>query len=372
MSRRAPVQFQTPDGRQWPVCPNFDFTNSTDGWYTCVISNRDRNLDRIDVCSTCYSIVVQRSRFAGMFQPLVREPTMRHNCDFSDNWIRIGWHVICDENPSTDFNSIKWFLALLRKTSDCPGDTSVQAQWHTFIDPNTNRGIGGLNMCDRCRACTVALKADLEVGIGTFPTPDVRTCTYFSDPPRGWNICTEMAKVFANGIPNQTDWESCATSIKKRLTISSCTKEISREGPRYKMPYIPSLAVCPECFDQVIRPCLQRHPPSNLASKFNLEPETSPGTWICDLYSPRMRNFWQEADLNDDLPYFRTKFNERDQAWNNVHVQLARLDTEIMGLNLRYVAGLQAAGHAGRMGMISNIGSTNTNAVGALPLPTSC
>ena len=81
-----------------------------------------------------------------------------------------------------------------------------------------------------------------------------------------------------------------------------------------------------------------------------------------------MRGLWQEADLNDDLQYFRTKVNERDQAWKNAHLQLAKLDAEIEGLKLRFKAGLQAAGHAERMGMVSIIGSTSTNAVGAFPL----
>jgi hypothetical protein len=125
---------------------------------------------------------------------------------------------------------------------------------------------------------------------------------------------------------------------RENVFENECSRDKAMFGKSWHFhPRLPEFTVCPECFDEVIRPGIASASSNIILKLFNRPLNLVPGENLesgssCCLYSPRMRKIWERSVENEDFAYLKRKAIERKQVENKLAKERDALITWMAGL----------------------------------------
>jgi hypothetical protein len=105
------------------------------------------------------------------------------------------------------------------------------------------------------------------------------------------------------------DTVDLADLVKRFAALPECPRDQSLTNSYwYIITQLPEFTVCPECFDEVVHPNLEKG--RAIPAMFNKAMQCVPSA-SCQLYSTRMRAIFQKAIDGSDYKFLATKARER-------------------------------------------------------------
>lgn len=123
-------------------------------------------------------------------------------------------------------------------------------------------------------------------------------------------------------ISGHRDVSELVNFIKEVGWRAECPRNNPTTESCYSMSNIPDLTVCEEYYHEVIAP--QRQTGTGLSTYFT-GPRAQPVEFTCQLYSPRMRGVWEQANAPNDINYLRQTVSMRRIKEREIMPQLERL-----------------------------------------------
>lgn len=134
----------------------------------------------------------------------------------------------------------------------------------------------------------------------------------------------ETTSDIARQEQEEPDIIGLANELEQMTSISECHEDTPiANGHWHIMQFLPQLAVCGDCFEEVVRPRLKDN--NVIARNFCSSAQRLPVA-TCQLYSPRMRDIFQKACRWNDPKYLEAKVLERMELEAMIHDKLAKLD----------------------------------------------
>jgi len=165
-----------------------------------------------------------------------------------------------------------------------------------------------------CSCCLSNIDTIYPVLRGSFIPASPSPCSATCDLVLGTSRCCKYldALTDAAAAAQNTgfrDLRPLANIIETYAAMPECRKgEVVKENC-YAMSTISEFTVCPECYRDVVAADAQRG--VQLAQQFGSAPTFMSAGFTCQLYSPRMRQVWQEAAMNNDIEYLRHRVQQR-------------------------------------------------------------
>lgn len=283
------------------ACPRPTFITGYNDWHTLV------GRPNFNMCPSCFEHAVGPEHKAWF----VRSPPKSHGykvrCDFSVPWIRLAWvKTIKEKRQKPD---ILYAVASIVE-QPCPGKVGAIRPWHHVPDPDTGRPVSNFDVCPYCVRVIEAIFPSLR-GVFQYKYTQnqmqERNCDLRCDSKR-LATCIELLKAIANKAESERRpprMRRFADHARKMASTRECSMDDMVLGQAWHiMPRLPQFTVCEECYDEVVWPLIDAGSP--LAAKFNRSLQiVGPGGVSCQLYSPRMRQIFNDAVKRDDLDYLR-------------------------------------------------------------------
>lgn len=307
-----------------PTCPRKKYVRGKNDWLTLP------QCPGFDICPSCFNSSMAGTKFQSMFVPApVRDPNMEIMCDFgSSPWYRIAWLLTLKER----LRDLSLFYGLARvanTTQPCLGSKETHRQWYSIIDPKTRTPIRNF---DVCYSCVKSIEVLLPAIKGIFIPTDVhltsaarRVCDLRFDSKRFVQYFdafeTTADESYREDMP--ADVRSLASLVRRFAMIEECQGEKDLRDARWHIiTQLPEFTVCPECFDDVVWPQLEKRKAIPLMFKESSQriPKAS-----CQLYSARMRQVFKNAVDGDDYKLLASKVRERRALENKYKDETADL-----------------------------------------------
>lgn len=334
-------------------CPRSSFTEGHNDWLQITLR---KPFPDFDICPDCYNIAFRPTRYAHCISLGPAKPkNVATKCDFSDIWSRIAyaWLFMQDAADLTIMGS----LTRLQSDEDgtCPnfnledrdvrrgGKSTVTRRWYCLRDPRTNKSIEDLTSCSDCVAHVEwifpCLKGIFELVAGGQKVQG--TCDLMM-LGNGQTRCLEYMdcimevakKAVMTGV---RDVAPLAEYLKKWAAVPVCKNGAMVAGEtNYSLPSsIPEFTACQECYMKHIKPMLSA--PSRPEWLSMLKCSTLPPDrgFMCDLFSPRLQQYFQEVCATNDVQTYRQKLNARNNKMQEIDIQLGRMKQEHQQLKLQ-------------------------------------
>lgn len=252
---------------------------------------------------------------------------MATRCDHSDLWNRAATFWLFSQNES-DLNLLGSVAALPPdedgycpninmqypevETKDRPTATRT---WYCLADTSTGSLIEDLTVCSACVARVNIILPSLR---GIFrPVADGQrlqaTCdllTAKDNGNRGEHYLDKMIDTAMQHMKTGTlDTRPLTDYIKKWATIPVCVngQPTQQHTKGWTFPSsIPSYAVCEECYTHHVLPQLESDSPPTILREMTAQ--TFPAGFICDLYSPRLLQWFKDACASNDLQAYKQRY----------------------------------------------------------------
>jgi hypothetical protein len=295
-----------------PVCPRMAGVRGYYDWMTLP------NCPDFHICPTCYKSSIEGTEFGNHFVPApLRSQTEEIVCDFgSGPWYRIAW-LLSRKNRMKDLSLIYNVAEISATTNPCLGKEEAVRRWHSILDPDSRSPIRNFDVCIHCVKTIEALLPPLR---GIFVRTDhlgppglPRSCDMRVDSKRFVHYfdALEMAADKHHDPRYLPDLHDFVELAKRYAAIPECQKDEEKaHASWYLITQLPEFTVCHECYDEVIRPLVDKR---GIPAMFNLSRGPIPfGT--CQLYSERMRDIFKDAVNDDDYKLLASKARERRKA----------------------------------------------------------
>lgn len=293
-----------------PTCPRKDYVRGRNDWLTLP------QCPGFDICPSCYRSTMVGTKFQGLFVPSPpSRPDTEIRCDFgSSPWYRIAWLLTLKER----LRDLVLFHGLARvaaTTQPCLGSTQTYRQWYSIIDPKARTPIRNFDVCQSCvKSIEVLLPAIRGILIPTdvhLTSPTRRVCDLRFDSKRFVQyfdaLETTADQSFREDLPPDT--RALASLVRRFAAVEECEGEKElRDAKWHLITQLPEFTVCPECFDEIVWPELQRR--KAIPLMFKETPQRLPRA-SCQLYSARMRGIFRLAVEGDDYKLLAGKARER-------------------------------------------------------------
>ncbi|KAA6406734.1 MAG: hypothetical protein FRX48_09457 [Lasallia pustulata] len=307
-----------------PSCPRPTPVAGYHDWYTL------NGMSSFNICPTCRDHVVSAG-FGGHFTPSPsRLGSYETRCDFSIPWNRMAWLLTLKENRR-DANLLYALADVAVREPPCPGKTGAGGPWFHLADPVAGRTVSNFDICPYCVRSLETIFPMLQGVFQHTPsaTHQIRICDLRSGSKR-FAIYVDLLEEIANRTVHTRkapDTRRFVDLARTMTLIRECPRDDMIVGQRWHiMPQIPELTVCEECYDEVIWPLIEAGSP--LAGRFNrtlqLVAPSNVGA-SCQLYSPRMREVFEEACRRDDFTGLRNAAFHRWRVEREVQARRARL-----------------------------------------------
>ncbi|KAL5349287.1 hypothetical protein ACLOAV_005577 [Pseudogymnoascus australis] len=268
-----------------------------------------------NICPSCYQSAIEKTPFHTFFVPApFRSLDDEVSCDFGTQpWYRIAW-LLLKKNRANDLALLHQIAHINATTPPCLGGHEATRKWHSVRDPDSGRLVHNFNVC---HACTQVVEALLPPTRGLFvpthpegaPAPN-RTCDLRFDSPRFLHYfdSLELLADRAHASGRALDSRPFAVLAKRFVATPPCRgdKEVF-DSRWYSIAQLPELSVCAACFEEVVRPEVERR--RAIAAMFGLGREVPVGS--CGMHSRRMREAFKEAVGRDDYMLLARAARER-------------------------------------------------------------
>ena len=333
-------------------CPRPNYVPGHDDWLQ--ITSPKRYPD-FDICPSCYNTSLRNTRYGPYISPTGPKPeTISTRCDFSDLWNRIAYAWLFTQN-APDL-TLMGNVAAIQHDEDgiCPnlnhedpevkngGNPATTRTWYCLRDPKTDTLIEDLTVCSDCVGhinlifpCLNGIFRPVAGGQKLLATCDL--ITLGDRQARFLEYLDRIIDVAEKTLENGTrDVSPLTEYIKTWAAIPICTKGgIVTGEKRYSLPStVPEFTACEECYTKYIQPLLNSSPPPRILSQLEVSVPTT-GSYTCDLYTPRLQQYFQEACTTNDLQGYRQKLMARNTKAQEVKIQLTRMKQECQQLKVQ-------------------------------------
>ncbi|KAH8821452.1 hypothetical protein F5884DRAFT_745773 [Xylogone sp. PMI_703] len=305
-------------------CPRTTYTRGRNDWLTLP------QCPNFDICSSCYESSIAPTEFRYHFIPAPFRPAETEVlCDFgSSPWYRIAW-LLTLKDHRRDLELFYRVAEIAANTQPCLGKHEAIRQWHSIIDPMTGRPIRNFDVCFSCAKTVEALLPALR-GIfvrndANVPPGSPRICDLRFDSKRfiQYFDALETTADSVDSSYSKPDTRHLASVIRRLSMIEECQKDEDLTDCYWHIiTQLPEFTVCPECWDEVVRPELEKG--KAIPAMFNKVQQRLPRS-SCQLYSERMRNIFRRAVDTNDYMLLANKARERKAIEAKYKLDLADL-----------------------------------------------
>lgn len=308
-----------------PACSRHAFSATFNDWSTIPES------PFFDVCPTCRK-GIEDAGYKGQFQPSPQRPRgYETRCDLSLVWVRMAWMLkLRKKAPSPNLASE--IMDVVANEPACPGKIGAVRNWYRVYDPETNRLVSNFDICPFCTRSLEVIFPNLR-GVfqpAHFSNPNQkRVCDLRSDShrfPRYVDLLEDISKQAAHyrRPPNMLRFVQLASTM---ANIDECSRDdMVLDRPWHFMPHLPEFTVCEECYHDVVWPVISSG--SDLADGFNRTLQNLPPSPMgvsCQLYSPRMREVFDEACRRGSFSMLRSSVLRRVQVERELQSRLTQV-----------------------------------------------
>ncbi|KAF1944666.1 hypothetical protein EJ02DRAFT_452271 [Clathrospora elynae] len=334
-------------------CPRSNFVAGHNDWLA--VTSPKPFLD-FDICPDCYNTSFHNTRYQACISP---SPAKLENvgtkCDFSERWIRnaFAWLFI---QCQPDLN-LMGEVASIQRDEDgvCPnfnfedpevkkgGRPAVKRTWYCLQDPKTGTLVEELTACSDCVEhiklifpCLKSIFAPVADGQKLLATCDMMTIG--DGEARCLEYFDSLASVAQATLETGTrDITPLIEYIKTWAPVPICQKGNAVAGQkRYSLPTtIPEFTACEECYLKHIAPNLAMSPPPIIVSQLQYDMPATGAGFMCDLFSPRLQQYWKDAALTNDVATYRQKLIARNNKMQEINLQLGRMKQEYQQLKMQ-------------------------------------
>ncbi|UPX13191.1 uncharacterized protein EKO05_0003714 [Ascochyta rabiei] len=228
----------------------------------------------------------------------------------------------------------------------CPNlnlqDASVEVQkqgkptetrtWYCLSDPANGSLIEDLTVCSDCVArlyhifpCLNRIFQPVANGQKLPATCDLLTARDIGT--RGEEYINQIIETALETLETRTrDMRSLAKYVKKWAPIPICAKaqHAPHGTPSYTFPQsIPNFAACQECYTKHALPLLESDAPPIVLKE--MKPSMSPTGFICDLYSPRLLQYFKDACASYNLDTYKQRLLTREAKMQEYNLKLEQM-----------------------------------------------
>jgi len=278
----------------------------------------------------------------------------RRQCDFSMDWTRVAYLWLYQRNQPD--LSLLGAVAAIQPDKDgiCPNLNSEDAQvkqggkpevtrtWYCLLDPKTGAPFEEFTVCSHCVShvstlfpCLSRIFVAINDGQKLLATCDLMNLG--DARQRGLEYLDQIAKTAETTLETKTrDLGPLIEYIRKWAPVPVCTKaKPVFNQTQYSLPTtIPDFAACQECYQKHILPLYSQSPRPALLSDIKAQ-EPSQRGFICDLFSPRLQAYFNDAVRTNDMVTFRQKLMARGEKMREIEIQLMRMSQECRQLKIQ-------------------------------------
>jgi hypothetical protein len=294
-----------------PPCPRTTPARGYNDWLTLP----DCPVDSFRMCPSCFQGAIAHTAFRKHFVAArSRSSHQEVLCDFgSQPWYRIAW-LLTRKEGRKDLKLISRLAEIADTIPPCLGKHEAVRHWYSIEDPKIGQPVRNF---DVCYSCVKSIEAILPALKGIFVRVDhkgppnlPRVCDMRFDSVRFvhyFDALETAADSADDGYP--PDMSEFVELAKQNASVQECPRDENRSDASWHYIHeLKQFTVCPECFEEVIRPHLARKRP--IPAMFSRTPLRVPSA-SCQLYSPRMREIFERAVATNDYKLLATKARER-------------------------------------------------------------
>jgi hypothetical protein len=125
----------------------------------------------------------------------------------------------------------------------------------------------------------------------------------------------------ASNYSEELDTREFANLAKRYASVPECRRDQTLSNERWHViTQLPEFTVCPECFEEVVFPGLEKR--KAIPAMFNKSMQRMPSA-SCQLYSPRMRTIFEKAVNTNDYKLLAAKARDRRELELELKAEMA-------------------------------------------------
>lgn len=286
-----------------PPCPRSVPRSGFSDWYTI------KGIPEIDICPSCMG-TLGNTKFRDHFIPAMPKARGQEvKCSMSNPWMRVAWAQIIKQNRST--LEMLWNLVHRPPTTrPCPGRRLETRPWYRMIDPAVGRPVPHFEVCS---ACVYAVDIIFPNLTGLLERTDSLVeeckCHLNIESRRFSRYIYELEKAHFRCKGRRfrnSDVQPLVDFTRKTARFRECDRDVPLLTSAWHfMPELPDFTICEECYEEVVRPLVDKPIARDVSRTLRLVPTARPGQFrhgrTCQLYSDRMRRLFRDAVKHDDL-----------------------------------------------------------------------
>lgn len=331
-------------------CPRTNFVSGVTNWFHITTP---KPFPDVDICEDCYNTSFRNTRYGRCISQSPPKPTdLATRCDFSDNWNRIAYLWLwSQESPdltllgstaSVPHDEVCPNLNLQDPAADVqkPGKPSATRTWYCLPDPSTGLLIEDLTVCSDCVArinhifpCLDRIFQPVANGQKLEATCDLITARDSST--REQEYVSQIFDTALETLKTRTrDLRPLADFLKKWAPIPTCSKgQNTPPGTRsYTFPKsMPYYAACEECYTKHVLPLLESGSPPVILKE--MSPTVCPNGFVCDLYSPRLLQYFRDACSSYNIETYKQRILARETKMQEYNVKLEQMALQLQQFN---------------------------------------
>lgn len=308
-----------------PRCPRSTFQSGYHDWSTIA------GCPNFDVCPSCRA-GIEDAGFEGQFFPSPqRSSDFQTRCDLSNPWTRMAWLLVL-RRKSAQRNLVHEIMNVLSTEQPCPGKVGAVREWYRLYDPENGKQISNFAICRCCirNIETIFPRLQNVFQLAKLNNPmRKRMCDLRSDSmrfPQYVDLLEETSQ-HATEFARPPNMLRFVQLVKKMASIQECNRDDMLLGQSWHfMPHMPEFTVCEECYHQAVWPAIAGG--SDIAAHFNRTLQSLPPSPMgasCQLYSPRMRQFFDQCCRKQDWVGLTNAVRQRTAKERDLQSRLARL-----------------------------------------------
>jgi hypothetical protein len=306
-------------------CPRSTFATGQTDWYNITTP---KTFEGVDICPSCYNATFRNTPYA---RCLTRAPPKHKDvatrCDHSESWNRAATFWLFSQG-APDLNLLGTVAALPPDEDGyCPNISmhypepqredrpTATRTWYCLTDPTTGALIEDLTVCSACVARMNVIFPSLRgifrsVANGQKVQATCDLLTAKNNGNRGDNYFDKLMETAKQHLETgNLDTLPLANYVKKWAPIPICVRgESTAPGTKsWTFPTsIPNYAACEECYTYHILPLLESDNPPSILKE--MKPNTYPNGFVCDLYSPRLIQWFKDAVASYNLETYKQRY----------------------------------------------------------------
>ncbi|KAF2268200.1 hypothetical protein CC78DRAFT_540950 [Lojkania enalia] len=321
-------------------CTRSQFTAGKNDWLQITSPHPFPN---IDICPDCFNTSIKNTYYAQFIKPAAEKPEdVSTRCDLSIIWMKIAYAWLYTHNYP-DLSLLGTLSELQDPEGACPnldsesvevkkgGKASSTRTWYCLHDPRTDSLVDEMTICSNCVTILTTITPQLR---GVFAAAEggqkvLATCDLMvPSQDRTAQYIDQFLGVAENVIKDgHRDVTPAIEYIKKWAPIPYCPKFNNVSGQKcWSLSHVvPEWTICEQCYITHVAPLYHKSPQPLVLSQVSALPQAPQGKFHCQLYSPRLQQYWQDACTTNDLAGLQHKIRERDQKMVEVKQKLEHM-----------------------------------------------